>query len=69
MMIINLFNKNIFLTNDSLMIREFFLFTNMCIPDYKNRLDINKSYELFTMLLKKYNKKKNLKDQKENLIN
>ena len=65
MMIINLFNKNIFLTNDSLMIREFFyLFTNMCIPDYKNRLDINKSYELFTMLLKKYNKKKKSKRSK-----
>ena len=58
-MIINLFYKNNLLTNDSLMIREFFyLFTNMCNPDYLNRLDINKSYELFTSLLKKYKKKK-----------
>ena len=65
MMIINLFYKNNFLTNDSLMIKEFFyLFTNMCNPDYKNRLDINKSYELFTMLLKKYNKKKKSKRSK-----
>ena len=61
-MIINLFYKNNLLRNDSLMIKEFFyLFTNMCNPDYKNRLDINKSYELFTFLLKKYNKKKSSK--------